>query len=45
MAVAVNGTTVFAEARSYDLSPRRPVRVYATDSAVEVQALTVTPWR
>jgi hypothetical protein len=45
MSVAVNGIVVFAETRSYDLSTRRPVRVYAGDSVIDVQSLSVTRLR
>jgi hypothetical protein len=45
MEVFVNGLPVYSEAGKYDLSAKKPVRVVATDSVVEVKSFIVRPWQ
>jgi hypothetical protein len=44
MEVAVDGMVVFTEAGNYDLSTKRPVRLWATDSVIEARSFIVRPW-
>jgi hypothetical protein len=43
MEVAVDGNVVFTEAAKYDLSTKRPVRLWALDSVIEARSFIVRP--